>query len=261
MHPTRLTQAPCLKSPMAPARAGGRALVALALLAATLPWPPPLRAEGGGAMPIQVTTTVDTLSGPGCSLRAALRASDLDQPVGGCPAGAAGADRVRVPSGTYTLLPGGPGDDPDDTGDLDVTGPVEVVGAGAELTTIRPAGDAGMAADRVIEVRSGGAVSLAGVTVRDGRAARGGGLSVGRGGTLELADCRIVANQATSGGGLYLDRAEATVARCAVADNLASAGGGVYQLAGRGQVVGDGAARDRRLGAVEVEPAARRRLI
>ena len=183
------------------------------------------------AAEIVVTTTDDTLSGPGCSLRAALRASDLDMPVGGCSPGRPGADRVLIPAGTFSLVPEGPGDDPVETGDLDVQGPVEIVGAGRDATILRPAGLVGGATDRILEVHEGGLVTLSGVALRDGRAARGGGLLVGRLGTLALADCRLAGNEATAGGGLYLHRATATIERCEINANRAAAGGGIYQLA------------------------------
>lgn len=183
------------------------------------------------AADLQVTTHVDTLTGPDCSLRAALRASDLDVAVGGCPAGSPGLDRVWVPAGIFDLSPQEGGDDPAEVGDLDVLGPVDVMGAGRELTILRGPGSAGMASDRVIEILEGGAVSLSDLSIQGGQAELGGGILVGRSGQLALVDCEILGNRAAVGGGVHLDRATASIDRCELRDNVAGEGGGVYQFA------------------------------
>ncbi|MEM1181845.1 MAG: choice-of-anchor Q domain-containing protein [Acidobacteriota bacterium] len=184
------------------------------------------------AADIDVTTTDDTLAGPGCSLRAALRASDLDLPVGGCAAGSPGADRVLVPAGVYALLPGDPGGSPDDVGDLEVAGPVEVFGDGAGLTIIEAQPVDGGASDRLFEVLAGGALALDGLTLRGGRAELGGGLFVGRGAELVLRDCRLTDNEASSGGGAYLESATVAIEGCELLGNRSAAGGALFQLQG-----------------------------
>ena len=184
------------------------------------------------AADIAVTTMDDTLTGPGCSLRAALLASDLDMSVGGCAAGSPGMDRVLVPEGVFTLLPDGPGEDPEQTGDLDVAGPVEVVGSGRDSTVLEPAESGGGAAHRVFEVLAGGVLSIDGLTIRRGRAELGGGLFVGKGGTLTLSDCRLVDNQASSGGSLYFEAATVTIEGCEITENRSAAGGAIFHSRG-----------------------------
>ncbi|MEM7585395.1 MAG: choice-of-anchor Q domain-containing protein [Acidobacteriota bacterium] len=206
---------------------GTAAPVVMALLTLIFASSPPLLAAD-----IAVTTMDDTLAGPECSLRAALLASDFDLEVGGCAAGSPGLDRVLVPEGFFSLHPGSPSDDPEQTGDLDIAGPVEVIGAGPNRTFLQPAGPRGGATDRVFEVLAGGDASIRGLTIRGGRAELGGGLFVGNRGRLTLGDCRLVANEASSGGSLYAESATLTIEDCDILDNRAAAGGAIFHLRG-----------------------------
>ena len=70
-----------------------------------------------------VTTTADTNDGrcdAQCSVREAILAANAHP----------GADTVRIPAGVYTLTIQGVNESAGATGDLDITGPVDVVGAG-----------------------------------------------------------------------------------------------------------------------------------
>src|SRR5207248_11497573 len=119
---------------------------------------PRLEALEARALPAVFTVTtpadvIDPADGV-LSLREAVRAANA----------LAGADTINVPAGTYRLTLTGAGEDAALTGDLDVTDAVAVRGDGPALTVID-----GNAADRVFDLRAG-AVTLTGLTVRNGRA-------------------------------------------------------------------------------------------
>src|SRR3954454_19762520 len=115
---------------------------------------PDLTAPAALATTIKVSTTADTLaSRSGCSLRAAVIASNTDTATAGCKAGA-GADVIRLAKdATYTFAIDGASEDAGASGDLDVTGALTIKGNGA---TIDAAG-----LDRVISVLDGGTLKLA----------------------------------------------------------------------------------------------------
>jgi hypothetical protein len=95
-----------------------------------------------------------------------------------------------------------------------------IVGPGAERLTISGAGRS-----RVFDVR-GGALALQGVTIRGGRADRGGGLR-NRGGTVVLDHVILRGNRAGVGGGLFND-GTAILSDVAVAGNRARIGPGLF---------------------------------
>jgi CSLREA domain-containing protein len=117
---------------------------------------------------ITVTTTADELTTNGnCSLREAIRAANLDQPVDACSAGS-GADTIALPAGIYVLSMVGSDEDAGLTGDLDITSDLTITGAGADRTIID-----GNMADRVIDlgvpgVQTGFVVRFSGITIRNG---------------------------------------------------------------------------------------------
>ena len=213
-----------------PARLAGRAArCALAgLIAASAALAPaaaaPVRAAG-----LTVDSTADAAdANPGdgicatasgaCTLRAAIQEANA----------LSGADTVTVPAGTYriTIAPGtvGPVELPGDgtpcnavqagdhEGDLDITCPISIVGAGAGQTVIE-AGDPPVGAppeqtalDRVLEIHAGaGAVTLSGVTVRRGyHPEAGGAIANSSGGTVRLVGVEVSDSAATTfGGGIY----------------------------------------------------------
>src|SRR3954465_9198221 len=77
---------------------GRRSGIFLAFSAAALLALPAL----ASAASISVTTQEDVLTGPACSLRAAISAANADSAVGGCAAGS-GPDTISVPRGTFEL--------------------------------------------------------------------------------------------------------------------------------------------------------------
>src|SRR5436309_2887718 len=76
-------------------------------------------------------------AGSKCTLRAAIEETNA----------LAGADAINLPAGTYLITIAGAGEDLAATGDLDITGSVSIVGAGAATTTVD-----GNHLDRVFQV-------------------------------------------------------------------------------------------------------------
>src|SRR6186713_823446 len=77
-----------------------------------------------------VTKTADTADGAcdaDCSLREAITAANA----------AAGADVITLPAGTYTLTITGTNEDLNADGDLDITTPMTINGAGSGSTIIQ----------------------------------------------------------------------------------------------------------------------------
>ncbi|MCS6909343.1 MAG: CSLREA domain-containing protein, partial [Anaerolineales bacterium] len=82
------------------------------------------------AASITVNTTDDELNNDGdCSLREAIQAANTNTAVSGCTAGS-GDDTITVPAGTYTLTIPGNNEDNGQTGDLDITSNITIIGAG-----------------------------------------------------------------------------------------------------------------------------------
>jgi CSLREA domain-containing protein len=211
------------------------------------------------AATINVTTTFDELnSAAPCSLREAISSANLPGggSVGGCSAGAAGADRITVPAGRYVLSRSSFGDDDANAeGDLDINGDVEIAGAGPSLTIID--GNSSVTSERVLSVLSGD-VKLTGLSVRNGDSGNGnsgGGIAlfggnmtlddvlVNRnvsggngggimtfGGALIVTDSTVRGNDAVSSGGGIRFEGSLTLTRSALVDNTAgTAGGGAIQ--------------------------------
>ncbi len=139
----------------------------------------------------RVTTEADVYDGvcnAQCSLRDAVSAANRRN----------GADVILVPAGTYQLtrpLPvdgqGIPIDSQDEAvGDLEVSGPTYIRGAGAERTFIR-----GGMNDRLFEVLPGGALALENVTLERGQTAYNGG-AVRNDGDLVLFEVMLRENAA-----------------------------------------------------------------
>lgn len=143
-----------------------------------------------------VTTTADELNTDGdCSLREALRAANADIAVDGCGAGR-GADILRLPAGIYTLTRPGGDEDAAATGDLDITAPLTVSGAGPATTIV----DAN-ALDRLLEVFDV-AVTLSGLTLRNGLLAddtsSGQASGIQSSGMLTLTNSAVTGNRIAS---------------------------------------------------------------
>lgn len=200
------------------------------------------------ATTITVTTTADDVAANGnCTLREAVLAANRRASVDACPAGS-GSDAIVLGAATFKLTLAGANEDAGLTGDLDVTGALAIVGAGATKTIL----DANHL-DRAIYVHPGAALTLQKLTVRGGRAPNTGGNVYGSGvgnlGTsLTVEDSILRDNRSTGadcyctyamcgcfrpirGGAIGSGDGVVIVRRTQILDNEAGGGGGLY-LAG-----------------------------
>src|SRR5215217_1252191 len=126
-------------------------------------------------------------AGP-CTLRAAIQETN-----------ARGVnDTIVVPSGTYSLTLGGSESTPNASiGDLDITAPVTVQGAGARSTIVE---NNTVPADRVFEITSNGFVEIRGVTIRSGSPFGNGGGVRNTGPTTRLVSTAVRDSEIAAGG-------------------------------------------------------------
>ena len=148
-------------------------------------------AAPASAATIQVTDNGDGVTG--CTLRAAINAANGSGPTGTCTAGDPdpATDRIELPANfQFTATSLGAGEEANATGDLDISGNVDIVGNGGAITG---------SGDRVIDIHSG-AVHITGATISGGVTAGandGGGIrSVGM---LTLTNCVVAGNRTGSG--------------------------------------------------------------
>lgn len=183
-----------------------------------------LRVGGLGAVQaatFMVTKTADTNDGvcnSDCSLREAIRAANA----------APGADTINVPAGYYLLTRTG-SDSTANNGDLDLTGPTTLIGAGAGLTIVD-----GNTTDRVFQIIGAQAVTLARLTIqRGGNQSSGSGVHVA-GGTLTLTNVSLISNTVSSsgnGGALYFNGGALNLSDSTLSGNSAgNNGGAIYTL-------------------------------
>ena len=185
-----------------------------------------LRPGGAQAATFVVNSTADDVdAAPGngacataggvCTLRAAIMEANA----------VAGADSITLPAGTYTSSIPGTGENAAATGDLDMTGNLNINGAGAASTIIDGGG-----IDRVFEVRPGATVEIDGVTVRNGKPGAGGtgGGGISNQGTMTLTNSTVTSSTDGIGGGIY-NHGTMTVNSSTVSGN--SGAGGVYSSA------------------------------
>jgi CSLREA domain-containing protein len=105
------------------------------------------------------------------------------------------ADTITLPSGTYALTLTGTGEDAAATGDLDVTNPLTITGAGPSQTTIDASG---VISDRVFDIKSGaGTVVISGVKVINGNVTGSGGGINNYNADLTLINTVVVSNTAS----------------------------------------------------------------
>lgn len=130
-----------------------------------------------------VTKTADTNDGTcdaDCSLREAITAANADP-----------GSTVNIPAGTYMLTRTGANEDNNVTGDLDITSPVIISGAGAANTMID-----GRNLDRVFHITGAYPVSIQHVKIGNGRLQGTGGGLYNLGGTLTLDNVSFTGNGA-----------------------------------------------------------------
>ncbi|HEY71214.1 MAG TPA: CSLREA domain-containing protein [Anaerolineae bacterium] len=191
-------------------------LLGIALLSSCGPSDPCLAPE------FVVTKTADTNDGSctaeDCSLREAVVLANF------CP----GPQTIRVPSGTYVLDRVGSGEDNADTGDLDITDDVTILG---DMLAVID----GDAADRVFEIHDSSVVSMINLVVQNGEEQMGAGIL--NEGELSISNSSILDNHAVVpmggsgyavGGGVFNGlSASMTVEDSQINNNTADDGGGI----------------------------------
>lgn len=158
---------------------------------------------------VVVTTTADTIepcTPQACSLRAAISlANAAAEPV-----------TIQLPAGVYRLTRTGPEEDENQSGDLDITAPVTISGAGAQNTIIDADG-----LDRVFHLRNTGfdpiQVFFEGITIRGGEIDdSGGAILVASNVNLRLERSVVRDSLSTGGdggGGIYIQGSSLAVIR------------------------------------------------
>ncbi len=169
-----------------------------------------------------IVDRVDATDG-GLSLREAVVAANSSNDVIWVPAWRYRLDRTGVEASNAAF------------NDLDITGDVTIVGAGAGLTVIDASGLGGDGVggdDRVFELRPSSSLDLSRLTLTGGDVGvgTGGAIFVNKG-TLTLADAALVDNEADTGGAIRVHGAtgEATIERSVFTGNKAIRfGGAIY---------------------------------
>lgn len=185
------------------------------------------------ASTITVTANApDELTADGiCSLREALDNINHGDIVHDDCIAAVGAmygdnDTIVLPAGTYTMAIVGKGEDDNATGDYDINIHVNIVGAGASVTTID-----GANLSRVFHVTGPYTVSISGLTITGG-SDTGGGIYNG-GGTVTVTDSAITGNTSTFfGGGVRNESGVFNLVSSTLSSNTAVGGGGVLNAEG-----------------------------
>ncbi|MCA9149816.1 MAG: DUF4347 domain-containing protein, partial [Planctomycetales bacterium] len=153
------------------------------------------------------------------SLREAIRAANSSAN------GTGGNDIIYLSSGTHVLTIMNAFEDAALTGDLDITSALTILGAGVGSTSIDGAG----IDDRILEVRSGGSLTISGVTLQNADTTNlaGGALLVT--GSAYVTDVNFVNNNANnSTGGAAHVTGTAVFNRISVVGNSAANGGGMF---------------------------------
>jgi CSLREA domain-containing protein len=195
----------------------GRLVIAWVLALGMLAVVPPRAAL---AATFTVTKTADTNDGTcdaDCSLREAIRAANA----------AAGADTISIPAGTFTLTLAG-SDDTANLGDLDVTGPLTISGAGQASTIIQAGTTSSNGIDKLFSFNplglgAGFAVSVQNLTMRFGRNTDSYGGGNGFGGCFDF--------DTGSAGTGTLALSNVTVTDCSTSD---ADGGGIALFTAQG---------------------------
>ena len=155
-----------------------------------------------------------------CTLRAAVMQANRT-PTGGAT--------IILPAGVYTLTRPPVNDDGDDSGDLNMTTPVNgsgvisLVGAGASTTII----DANRI-DRILHVGVSRTASVSGVTLRNGQVGGLPGGGIRNKGALTIDHVIVTGNHGGDGGGIY-SSGTLTVQDSSLIFNVSTIyGGGLY---------------------------------
>jgi CSLREA domain-containing protein len=185
-------------------------LVIGAMLASCL-----VQAPVGAVTVITVTDTGDpdpATSASTCSLRQAIIAANTNTQTGSCPAGSSD-DTIALGPEAYVLSITGSDENGALTGDLDITGPVVIEGAGTKATRVEwELSLPNSQRDRVFDIRGANpayTVSMSNLTVRRGNTGlsdplqqEGGGIRLGTvdvaGNTANLSLSHVIIQSNTS---------------------------------------------------------------
>lgn len=167
---------------------------------------------------------------PSAACRDATASCTLRQAV--LDGNAYGHAAITLPRETFRLIRAGRDEDAGLTGDLDVTAPLTVVGAGAESTIIQAGSDATDGIDRVFHVRPGGELVMRDLTLRFGRTQGSG--AAGAGGAIlaedevQLIRAVVRDNRAATNGGAISSGPRLVVVETEIRDNTSvTAGAGI----------------------------------
>ncbi|MGZ8752314.1 MAG: DNRLRE domain-containing protein, partial [Acidimicrobiia bacterium] len=172
-----------------------------------------------------------------CTLRAALQEANAT----------ATHDVIVVPAGSYVLTIPPSGDNGAGTGDLDVTAPVTLTGAGSATTTVSVAGPAPgsppelRALDRLLELHPAARnATISGVTFSGGYdAVAGGAIANAATGVVRLVDVAVLDSFATDEGGGIHNIGSLVLDRVNIAGNeTGGSGGGIFTSGGSVTIVG-----------------------
>ncbi len=150
-----------------------------------------------------MTTFLDVVDGNTSSLAALLSSPGSDQSISLREAILAanatqGSDVIVLASGTYRLSIQGANESHSNTGDLNITDSVELLGAGLTSTTID-----GLSTDRLFTIDNHATVSMSGMTLVGGNAPTnrdGGAILIQNSSSLTLDQVRIQQSTAFKGG-------------------------------------------------------------
>lgn len=139
---------------------------------------------------------------------------------------AAPGDTIVIPAGTIALT-GPAGEILNTGGDLNIRKNLTIRGQGPGVTTLDGSG-----IDRVLSIEGGRAVTISGVTIRNGNAGASTGGGILSSGALTLANSEIRENGGAFGGGISAGGGSLTVTGVRVTDNTATQdGGGIHAAA------------------------------
>ncbi len=193
---------------------------------------------------ITVTTFNDELHLNGmCSLREAVLAANRDQRVDSCRAGR-GADQVFLRAGTYTLSVEGSFEDAGLTGDLDVTAPLSITGAGRDSTSI-----VADSSDRVLDFHGPVAAVVAGLAII-GRQTMSEDSQLENGGAIRAIDAQLLIARSSvtgtastfpecfqcwsgEGGGIWYEGGKLTILNSEISGRAGAGGGAIGGTLGK----------------------------
>lgn len=231
-------------------------LIALSLLL--------LPAVAYAAGTISVDTPTDDFGSDtqNCALREAVETANSNSDFGGCSRAGTAPFTIILPAGDHLLTLPGASEDANASGDLDVRAGMTISGTGAAQSVIHSGDLATPGIDRVLHISTTEAVTITGVTIRNGVTANGdengGGIANTAGASLYLMSSSVISNTSLGdapgegGGGIYnAISSTLTLSNTSVVSNSALSGlgngGGIFNagtvLVDGGEIANNRAAR------------------